>query len=148
MIPQHLKLHQATLFDINRIYEIEKESFDEKNSASKEDLEKAILENQIYTYVICNQMVGYIWLINESDKCYIESIAVDPTYRNRGYGKEMILRSLLFLKQCDIKKCTLHVDATNKIACKLYENLGFNYIDFIYNFYGENKDANLMGKSL
>lgn len=148
MIVQHLKLRRATLFDANKIFEIEIKSFSHRTAALKEEIEKAIVENKIYIYDICQQTVGYIWIEITNDVCYIESIAVDSDHRGKSYGKEILERTLLMLKEDAIIKCVLHVNTTNKIAYHMYKEFGFSNLHLVENFYGENSNAYLMEKIL
>jgi len=57
---------------------------------------------------------------------YIEALGVKENYRKKGIGKALLLSSLNFLKEYNIKVAELGVDAENPNKAKhLYESVGF-----------------------
>ena len=60
------------------------------------------------------------------NECYIEHIAIDPSYRGMGIGSQLILYGKEFAKTLpDISNYSLSVAKTNVEAFKLYKRLGF-----------------------
>jgi len=53
-------------------------------------------------------------------------LAVDPDYRGKGIGRELMIAGLARLKNRGLKVAELTVDSENRIARTLYESLGFD----------------------
>jgi mycothiol synthase len=52
-------------------------------------------------------------------------MGVDPDYRGRGLGRQLLLAGLSYLKSKDLRRVELTVDSENKEACTLYKSVGF-----------------------
>jgi mycothiol synthase len=55
----------------------------------------------------------------------IYMLGVDPDYRGRGLGRQLILAGLSYLKSKGLRVVELTVDRENKVACALYNSVGF-----------------------
>jgi mycothiol synthase len=76
--------------------------------------------------------IGYCWTrINFWDNTpdqgtgRIYMMGVDPDYRGRGLGRQLLLAGLSYLKSKDLRRVELTVDSENKEACTLYKSVGF-----------------------
>ncbi|MBW2091654.1 MAG: GNAT family N-acetyltransferase [Deltaproteobacteria bacterium] len=77
--------------------------------------------------------VGYCWTtVNPEEnlargvkKARIHMMGVDPEYRKKGLGKEVLTVGLSYLKEQGIEIVELTVDSENKAALALYESAGF-----------------------
>ena len=76
--------------------------------------------------------IGYCWTrINFWDNSpdqgtgRIYMMGVDPHYRGRGLGRQLLLAGLSYLKSKDLRRVELTVDNENKVACTLYKSIGF-----------------------
>jgi len=77
--------------------------------------------------------IGYCWTrINFwKDKApgegtgRIYMLGVDPDYRGRGLGRQLLLVGLSYLKTKGLRVVELTVDGENKVACSLYKSAGF-----------------------
>ncbi len=56
---------------------------------------------------------------------WIREIAVRPDYQSKGFGRQMLVKALLWGKQEGASKAFLAVDVENDNALSLYESLGF-----------------------
>jgi len=56
----------------------------------------------------------------------IYMIGTDPDYRGTGAGKKVLLAGLAHLRDKGVKFTELTVDSANKIACSLYDAMGFD----------------------
>jgi len=80
-----------------------------------------------------DQPIGYCWTrINPGDneaisrtKGRIYMLGVDPDYRGKGVGRQVLLAGLSHLKDRGIRTVELTVDSENKAACSLYRSAGF-----------------------
>ena len=52
-------------------------------------------------------------------------LGVDPDYRGKGIGKEVLLAGLSYLKREGFQIAELTVDSENQAACTLYRSAGF-----------------------
>ncbi|MGQ9573094.1 MAG: GNAT family N-acetyltransferase [Dehalococcoidia bacterium] len=77
--------------------------------------------------------IGYCWMTIDppggpaldAKKGRIYMLGVDPDYRGKGVGRQMLLAGLAHLKSKGIEVAELTVDSENKEACALYESVGF-----------------------
>ncbi|MGA8849020.1 MAG: GNAT family N-acetyltransferase [Dehalococcoidia bacterium] len=79
-----------------------------------------------------DKAIGYCWtgIICEEGvpsirKGRILMLGVDPGYRGKGIGKRLVLAGLARLKSKGLQVAELSVDSENKVACALYQSLGF-----------------------
>jgi mycothiol synthase len=80
-----------------------------------------------------NKPIGYCWTrINlQKDKAPSEGmgriymLGVDPDYRGRGFGRQLLLVGLSYLRSKGLRVVQLTVDRENKAARALYKSVGF-----------------------
>ncbi len=84
--------------------------------------------------VICledrGRKIGYVWpdilpKDNENKHMRIHMLGVDPEFRGKGLGKNLLQTALFQLNKQDIITVELTVDSENIPAVSLYESLGF-----------------------
>jgi mycothiol synthase len=79
------------------------------------------------------QAVGYCWTRMNSWKNKasgeragrIYMLGVDPDYRGKGLGRQLLLAGLSYLKGKGLRVVELTVDRENRVACALYKSVGF-----------------------
>ena len=81
-----------------------------------------------------NKPIGYCWtrvnfrrnknMSGGSGRIYM--LGVDPDYQRRGFGRQLLLAGLSYLKSKGLQLVELTVDSENKGACALYQSLGFS----------------------
>lgn len=75
--------------------------------------------------------IGYCWTrityeaATGERKGQIFMLGVDPDYRGRGVGKGVLLAGLSYLKSKGLRVAELTVDSGNRVACSLYQSVGF-----------------------
>lgn len=69
-------------------------------------------------------VIGHIDLYISEKLNMITDIYVQPNYRNKGYGKELLIQGILISKN---KEFVLQVDIDNEIAIHLYKKIGFEF---------------------
>lgn len=79
-----------------------------------------------------DKAIGYCWTemsceggVPSERKGRILMLGVDPDHRGKGVGKKLILAGLARLKGKNLKIAQVTVDGENKVACALYQSLGF-----------------------
>ena len=75
------------------------------------------LENKI----VANVMGGY-----EGHRGWINYLAVDPDYRNNGYGRLIMEEVEQRIRAKGCSKINLQVRATNKAVIQFYQSLGYS----------------------
>ncbi len=116
------------------------ESF--KNSPNGSTIEKEdmgeIYENyekyKFYNTAIAlykNKVIGFYEILEEDNIGEIESIGVIPEYQGKGYGLQILKRTVDTLEKQNVNKIKLIVVSTNKSALQMYKNYGFK-VDKIY----------------
>lgn len=132
--------------DLDKVLEIEKQSF--VNPVSKNKLIKEISYNHLARYYIMlldDIIIGYfgMWII--SDEGHILNIAIDPKYRGKGYGNDLLIELIKIAKENLVNKLTLEVRETNEPAKNLYKKYNFKVLGRRKDYYREpTEDALIM----
>lgn len=79
---------------------------------------------------------------------HVMNLAVDPSYRGRGLGAELLQAGLAYLKGLGARQVELEVRTENEPAIRLYRRFGFTIDRLISHYYSDGDDAYLMRKSL
>lgn len=126
--------------DLKRVYEIESMSFDQSYGIQ---IFQQLYEMGIGFLVaeVNDYVVGYVmfWLKYENQG-HIISIAVDKNYRRKGYGTQLLAKSIgiLFLITDTIY---LEVRASNTGAIDFYKQFHFKQDRIVPNYYESGEDA-------
>ena len=128
--------------DLNRVYELACSSLSENyNPALFLDLYNYWPEG----FIIAEedgQIIGFIFGIMTSRiEARILMLAVDPRYRAKGYGGTLYRE---MQRQCAIKgmrMIVLEVRASNQVAIRFYEKMGFQLVGRIPGYYSNGEDA-------
>lgn len=139
---------------------------------SIEDLDRVLkIERRSFQFPWTRQMWKDEILINDKVKCYVveldgeavacysswhiaresflNNIAVDPDYRNRGLGSKMLEHFFKEARDHNSDYCYLEVAEGNFDAIDLYKKMGFKHISTRKDYYTmEHKDAYIMKKEM
>jgi ribosomal-protein-alanine N-acetyltransferase len=91
------------------------------------------------------RMIGFVAgdMHNGDGLGWIATIGIDPQYRRRGYGREL-------LRACEAQLTTprirLSVRASNDAAIRLYEQEGYGRVDVWHGYYSDGEAALVMEK--
>jgi ribosomal-protein-alanine N-acetyltransferase len=88
-----------------------------------------------------NRTVGYIMGEYNARGAEVISLAVAPSYRNRGIGRRLLRRLLLRLERNGVVRVFLMVREGNDVAIALYRSLGFRRIRRVPEYYGDGEAA-------
>ncbi|HHV71356.1 MAG TPA: ribosomal protein S18-alanine N-acetyltransferase [Clostridia bacterium] len=147
---RELAIRPMELSDLDRVLEIEKKSF--PSPWSKYAYLSELCENKHAHYLVgevLGKVVSYggIWTI--LDEAHITTIAVDPDYRGRNYGEQMLAALIKAALQRMAEKMTLEVRKSNYPAQSLYLKFGFEPAGIRKGYYVDNnEDAIIMWKQL
>lgn len=141
-----LRIRTAELRDLLRMREVELLGF--VAPWGEEILRQEVVNKDRTHYVVAefeNRIVGYagLWVI--LDEGHITRVAVDPEFRRRGIGRDLV-RALMeegFNSGCE--SFTLEVRSSNLEAINLYNSLDFHEIGVRPGYYEmEGEDAVIM----
>jgi ribosomal protein S18 acetylase RimI-like enzyme len=125
--------------EIDAIFEIEQKCFPEKVAYSKRLLEYLILNansdclvekqnGRIRAFLIITYRQGSL-------ACNIETIDVDPAFKNKGIGLKLMEAAEIEANRRGMCWCQLEVSEGNKAALKLYEKAGYTFKEKIEGYY-------------
>jgi len=116
--------------DIDDIYEIEVKCFP-RDAYPKGLLSYYLMLSKDTSFVIevDSKVVGYIIILIRWRKLgHVLSLAVDPQYRGKGYGRFLLREAIKRVsREHGVEVFRLEVRASNIPAIKLYKSLGFQY---------------------
>ncbi len=138
-------MRRMSVNDLDRIMEIEQKSF--IAPWSKGMFEETIFSPLSRGFVIekNNVIVGYIIFYSVDVEGHIMNLAVAPSERRRGYGRQLLTHALAFFKEQGATECYLEVREHNENAQRLYSLFGFEVIGRRKKYYPETcEDALVM----
>lgn len=144
MQPNLIPLQQEHL---NEILEIEGKSFPQPWTRSMFERELSLPISHFFVARLDDRIVGYggYWQIDCEG--HIVNLAVDPAYRARGYGRQILTYCLDLMARQNISRALLEVRQSNQPARALYESLGFVVVGQRRKYY-TTEDALLMEKNM
>lgn len=136
----NVKIENAVLDNLEDIYLLEKNCFNELEAYTKEQLKNDILENKILIAKNDkNVILGYIdYLL--TDQIEILKICVDKDNRNLGIGQTLINKLSLYQKDIFLEV------SENNLAKNFYAKLGFKLITTRKKYYKDGSDALILVK--
>ena len=89
-------------------------------------------------------VLGYIcfWLV--ADELQITNLAVNPEYRHRSIGRQLLLHALQLGHAAGARLAVLEVGRSNRAARALYEKLGFVVVHKRPCYYPESREDGLV----
>ncbi len=149
--PMDVEISQMKRADLEAVIEIEKASF--HTPWSRHAFLAELYENKRARYFVAREkavgkVVGYvgIWLI--LDEAHITNIAVHPDFRKKGIGKRLMLSAIEYAESQGVSAVTLEVRASNIIAQRLYEKMGFISVGIRPGYYHDDgEDAVIMWRT-
>jgi ribosomal-protein-alanine N-acetyltransferase len=129
----------ANVDEIDAIFEIEQKCFPGKVGYSKRQLEHLILNANSDCLVEKQDGVIRAFLIvtyrQGSLTCDIETIDVDPAFKNRGIGLKLLKAAEIDMRRRGMRWSQLEVSEGNEAALKLYKNAGYTFKERIEGYY-------------
>lgn len=132
--------------DLPRVFEIEQACFSDpwtmqgfKASLNEMSAHLMIIENET------GDIAGYACLYQVVDEGEIVNVAIDPKYRQKGYGARLVRKLILLGQELGAERFFLEVRKGNVAGRTLYTSLGFVECGIRKGFYENPKeDAVLM----
>jgi len=82
-----------------------------------------------------DQLIGYTILSTAAAEAHILNLCVDPDFRNKGYGNELLEHLLDYARSVGIARVFLEVRPSNEAAIRLYERAGFERLGIRKSYY-------------
>jgi ribosomal protein S18 acetylase RimI-like enzyme len=141
-----MEIVAASVLDLNALNKLEHACFD-KDAWPMLDLIAVLTFPDIVRLkaVEDGHMIGFVAgdMHNPDGLGWIATIGIDPQYRRRGYGREL-------LHACEAKlrspRIRLSVRASNDGAIRLYEQEGYRRVDVWQGYYNDGEAAIVMEK--
>jgi ribosomal-protein-alanine N-acetyltransferase len=138
---EQVTFRKMTLHDVNKVYEIEKESF--TLAWTKEAFEQEMVKNEFAYYVVAESeegIIGYcgMWLV--IDEAHITNIAISPSQRGKKLGEALMKAAIDAAKAHGAKLMTLEARVSNIVAINLYKKLGFQNGGIRKGYYTDNQE--------
>ncbi len=112
-------------------YWAESEALEKSRQETEKLLPQGLQTENHYLYTLYDgdQAVGMIWLRVDLDRPiksgFIFDLYVEEGFRGHGYGKQAMLLIEQKARALGLTSLGLHVFASNPVARKLYENVGY-----------------------
>jgi len=142
MVNMAIKIEDASIKLIDKLYEIEKhcfrqEAFTKKQLASLLADYNSIglaarLDGEIVGFALARVDIGRIVSVG-----HILTIDVAPAHRQKGIGQKLLCEIENALSKKGIKECRLEVREDNAAALKLYKKLGYKKVGNLENYYSD-----------
>jgi len=126
--------------DIAEVAQLEKKCFSDPWS---ENGLRESLRKPAYRMLAAKEdgkVVGYIGAYMVADELNITNVAVDPEYRRRGIGRELIDAMIHHAEKNRMTTIYLEVRVSNTAAISLYRAAGFDNAGIRKNFYDNPKE--------
>ena len=111
-----------------------------------------LVKGQECWLAVCDgKVVGHGLLSVAAGEAHLLNVCIHPDRQGHGLGKSMVEHLLDRARVKSAASVFLEVRASNRIACKLYEKLGFNEVGVRPNYYpayGGREDALVFAKEL
>ncbi len=113
---QYMKIYNACFYEMRKSLDIEPYNF---LSDYEQISEKS---KDIFLFVCEEEIIGSV-------ACYgneIDDLIVNKKFQNKGYGKQLLLWGMNYIRQSSNEPISLHVAKWNEKALMLYEKVGFD----------------------
>ena len=141
-----IELRRMQLKDVPEVVEIDRSSFTlpwTERSFKYEIEENRAARCWVMTVDESVASMLVLWMI--LDEAHIATIATHPSFRRRGFAKQMLAKSLVSAREEGALKALLEVRACHVVAQKIYYDLGFVEVGRRPMYYRDNgEDAVLM----
>jgi ribosomal-protein-alanine N-acetyltransferase len=137
-----MKIEDASIRHLDRLYEIERECFKKEAFAKKQIAQLLTDYNSIGLIAEDNDkiegfIIGALCFERTALSGHILTLDVSLSHRRQGIGERLLLGIERVFKEKGAKTCHLEVREDNDTALGLYEKLGYKKIGKLENYYGK-----------
>lgn len=113
-------------------------------------------ENEVAANPFCScwglkeegKLLGYVFLWETFELAQIARIAVDPSARGRGLGRQMLREAMAMAREHGCEFLTLECRVGNGPALALYKSEGLEPVNRVARYYGDGEDAFVLSAPL
>ena len=142
---QTYHIRSASFRDFERIVELENLCFPGEQAYTRQQLRHLLIKANSTVLVETDGTLvrGFLIILYRRGTTVagIETINVDPAFRKKGIGRELLFAAEEHLRKRKIRKIRLEVSTTSHTAIKLYEDAGFKKTALLKNYYLYNHDG-------
>ena len=133
--------------DIDLCYELDSNTISlwSKNQWANEFKKEDI---KVFGLLLSNLMIGICVFHVVLDEAQINFFVVNPKYRKKGFGSQLMRYLIKECKKLKINKLILEVSQTNVTAEKFYNRFDFSTVGIRRKYYKDGSDALLKEKKL
>ncbi len=141
-LKMELVIENASVKHLGKLYEIEKQSFEEE-AFSKRQIALLLTDYNSISFVarVGGRIVGFIiGRIDLARNCrlgHIMTLDVAQGYRRQGVGAKLMHAVERILIEKGVRTCLLEVREGNMAALGLYKALGYQEMGMLKNYYGK-----------
>jgi [ribosomal protein S18]-alanine N-acetyltransferase len=132
--------------DLDAVQRIERASFTTPWPAYA--YRQEIETNRLAHYIVAragDEIVGFAGMWMMVDQAHVTTFAVDPKWRRKGIGGQMVRALLQMARPLGARQATLEVRLSNLAARRLYEKFGFRPVGIRPRYYSDDgEDALIM----
>ncbi|MFD1038630.1 ribosomal protein S18-alanine N-acetyltransferase [Virgibacillus byunsanensis] len=136
-----LCIRQMEVTDIDQVMEVERETF--FTPWTEDIFYQEILENQYAQYFVMEvdwKIIGYVGLWVVMDDAQVTNIAIMPKYRGNKLGEKLFQYTMKYAIGIGVKRLSLEVRVSNKIAQAMYRKFGLVPGGIRKNYYTDNQE--------
>lgn len=142
-----------TIAHIEECWQLDLRCFVDGEAYSRDTFEYLLTSSDALTYRAVSsddgRMIGFIIGLIEPDHTgHITTICVAPEHRRRRVAREMMRRAEENFRRRAVRTVRLEVRASNEAAQRLYQELGYNIVQRLPQYYSNGGDGLLMVKSI
>lgn len=130
--------------DIDRVLEIEHDSFDDPWSFKDFKVHIKSTNHICLVAVMHGRISGYLVYETRKSHLYMRSMAVAPKSRQKGVGRALLDSMAAFAETSNRSGCRLHIPERNLAAQLFLRSCGFKAVNVCRKFFSENTDAYYM----
>lgn len=105
-----------------------------------------------YVYENPGGLIGHGVMSVAAGECHMLNICVHPDWQRRGFGRQLTEFLMDAARARGVTTALLEVRASNLVAYRLYQNLGFNEVGLRHHYYpgfgGAREDAIILARDL
>ena len=142
-----ISIKQINEKDIDLCYELDSNTIAlwSKNQWANEFKKEDI---KVFGLLLSNLMIGICVFHVVLDEAQINFFVVNPKYRKKGFGSQLMRYLIKECKKLKINKLILEVSQTNVTAEKFYNRFDFSTVGIRRKYYKDGSDALLKEKKL
>jgi [ribosomal protein S18]-alanine N-acetyltransferase len=138
-------LRVMTPADVPWVAQVERVSFSEAWPATA--FERELRQNPTARYIVLSaqhdeglKVLGFAGLWLMVDEAHVVTVAVDPDYRGRGYGRLLVHGLVEVAREHGMSVATLECRVSNTAARALYREYGFYEVGIRPRYYADNRE--------